>query len=157
MKLQHSAFRGELPILDPRLLPENNAQVARNVDLKRGTLRPEKAPSPVASLPGVTSPANLYHYDVGSDGDGFWFSWGQSYDVDVVRSPIASDAYARVYWTGQGPPKMSSLDMATSGSGPYPSSWYQLGVPAPSEAPSVATPSDRVRSEEHTSELQSHS
>ncbi|WP_339885118.1 hypothetical protein [Vreelandella maris] len=144
MKLQHSAFRGELPILDPRLLPENNAQVARNVDLKRGTLRPEKAPSPVASLPGVTSPANLYHYDVGSDGDGFWFSWGQSYDVDVVRSPIASDAYARVYWTGQGPPKMSSLDMATGGSGPYPSSWYQLGVPAPSEAPSVATPSDRV-------------
>lgn len=144
MKLQHSAFRGELPILDARLLPENNAQSARNLDLKRGTLRPEKKPLSVASLPGVTTPANLYHYDVGSDGNGFWFSWGRMYDVDVTRSPIADDAHERVYWTGQGAPKMSSLDKATSGGGPYPTSWYQLGVPAPGEAPSVSAPSDRV-------------
>lgn len=143
MKIQHSAFRGELPILDPRLLPENNAQKARNVYLKRGTLKPEKAPAAVASLPGVASPGNLYHYDVGNDGDGFWFSWGAHLDVDVVRSPIASDDYARVYWTGQDAPKMSSLSMATSGGGPYPSAWYQLGVPAPSSAPAVSTPPDR--------------
>lgn len=144
MKIQHSAFRGEIPILDARLLPENNAQTARNVDLQSGTLQAEKAPLAVASLPGVTNPANLYHYDVGNDGDGFWLSWGQAYDVDVVRSPIASDVYSRIYWTGQGAPKMSSLDMATSGDGPYPSNWYQLGVPAPSEAPNVSTPADRV-------------
>ncbi|GEK46559.1 hypothetical protein HPA02_08420 [Bisbaumannia pacifica] len=144
MKLQHGAFRGELPILDARLLPENNAQVARNLYLRRGTLKPERAPAAVASLPGVTSPANLYHYDVGNDGDGFWFSWSSAYDVDVARSPIAGDEHARVYWTGQGAPKMSSLSMATSGSGPYPSAWYQLGVPAPPSAPTVAEPGDRV-------------
>ena len=143
MKIQHSAFRGELPILDARLLPENNAQVARNLYLKRGTLKPEKAPLAVASLPGVSNPANLYHYDAGNNGHGFWFSWSSIYDVDVVRSPIAADNYARVYWTGQGTPKMSSLSMATSGGGPYPSAWYQLGVPAPTSAPSAAAPNNR--------------
>lgn len=152
MKINHSAFRGELPILDARLLPENNAQVALNLYLRRGTLKPEKAPKSVASLPGVRNPANLYHYDVGRDGDGFWFSWSSIHDVDVVRSPIASDEYARVYWTGQNAPKMSSLDMATGGAGPYPSSWYQLGVPAPDEAPAASTPSDRVPPEPERNE-----
>ena len=51
MKLQHAAFRGEIPILDPRLLPENNAQVARNLDLRRGTLRPQRDTLAAGQLP----------------------------------------------------------------------------------------------------------
>ncbi|WP_428398308.1 hypothetical protein [Marinobacter salarius] len=143
MKIQHAAFRGELPILDPRLLPENNAQVARNLDMKRGTLKPYKGVTAASSLPATINPSNLWRYDEGNAGAGFWFSWGDEYDVDVVRSPIADDAYARVYWTGQDAPKMGSIAQLTTGSGPYPSAWYQLGVPAPETAPSAAAPASR--------------
>ena len=144
MKIQHAAFRGELPILDPRLLPENNAQTARNLDLDRGTLRPHNDTLIDSALPDTINPANLYRYDVGNDGSGFWFSWGAQYDIDVVRSPIANDAYARVYWTGQDAPKMGSLAQVTTGTGPYPSAWYELGVPAPASGPSVVAPEDRT-------------
>ncbi|MDP4546485.1 hypothetical protein [Marinobacter sp. MDS2] len=143
MKLQHAAFRGEIPILDPRLLPENNAQVARNLDLRRGTLRPQRDTLAAGQLPATINPANLWRYDQGNAGAGHWFSWGAEYDIDVVRSPVANDAYARVYWTGQGAPKMSTLAIATSGSGPYPSNWYDLGVPAPSSSPIVSVPAGR--------------
>lgn len=143
MKLQHAAFRGELPILDARLLPENNAQTALNLNLKRGTLRPHRDTSLADTLPDVINPGNLYRYDVGNEGEGFWFSWGAQYDIDVVRSPIANDDYARVYWTGQGAPKMGSLEQLTDGVGPYPSLWFDIGVPAPSGMPSTTTPSGR--------------
>lgn len=144
MKIQHAAFRGELPILDPRLLPENNAQVAKNVDLRRGTLNAYKAPLAADSLPATINPSNLYRYDVGNDGSGFWFSWGSAYDIDVVRSPIANDPYARVYWTGQDAPKMGSLAQVTAGTGPYPSDFYQLGVPAPDTGPTATVPASRT-------------
>jgi len=144
MKIQHAAFRGELPILDPRLLPENNAQIARNLNLKRGTLKPYKGVTAASSLPATINPANLWRYDEGNNGAGFWFSWGDAYDIDVVRSPIADDAYARVYWTGQDGPKMGSIAQLTAGVGPYPSAWFQLGVPAPASAPSVAAPASRT-------------
>lgn len=143
MKLQHTAFQGEIPILDGRLLPENNAQKARNLDLKRGTLRPLRGTLEDSSLPSTINPANLYRYDIGNEGQGYWLSWGDQYDVDVVRSPVADDSYARIYWTGQGAPKMGSLSQVTAGSGPYPSSWYDLGVPAPEGGPSIITPSGR--------------
>jgi hypothetical protein len=144
MKIQHAAFRGELPILDARLLPENNAQIARNLSLKKGTLRAHRNTLIASGLPATINPANLYRYNVGNDGEGFWFSWGDQYDVNVVRSPIASDDYARVYWTGQGAPKMGSLAQVTNGTGPYPSAWFTLGVPAPDSGPTVTTPADRT-------------
>ena len=144
MKIQHAAFRGEVPILDARLLPENNAQIARNLNLKKGTLRPHRDALLADSLPATINPGNLYRYETGNNGAGFWLSWGDEYDVDVVRSPIASDDYARVYWTGQGAPKMGSLAQVTTGTGPYPSAWFTLGVPAPDSGPSITTPSGRT-------------
>lgn len=128
MKITIAGFQGEHPILDPRLLPENAAQSAKNVYLKRGTLKPHRSVEVAAEIPGSTVPGNLYHYNVGGDGQGHWFSWGSQYDIDVVRSPIANDAYRRIYWTGQGEPKMTTVEVATGGPGPYPSAWYRLGV-----------------------------
>lgn len=143
MKLEHSAFRGELPLLDPRLLPEQNAQVARNVYLKHGTLKPEKSTAAAEGLPSVTSPSTLYRYPYGNNGSGFWFVWGNDVEVDVVKSPLADDAWSRVYWTGDGPPKMAPLDLATNGTPPYPGGSYRLGIPAPNDAPGVLAGSGR--------------
>jgi len=149
MKLQHAAFRGELPILDARLLPEQNAQRARNLYLRHGTLKAERAPGAVTGLPGVINPSTLYRYPGGNNGSGFWFSWGQGKRVHVVKSPLANDQWSRIYWTGDGSPKMAGIDIATSGSPPYPGSSYTLGVPAPVGAVSAAAPQGRVTLENH--------
>lgn len=144
MKIQHSAFRGELPILNARLLPENNAQRARNVYLKRGTLKPENAPLTVESLSAVANSSTLYRYPSGNNGQGFWLTWGMGRNVNVVKSPLANDDFSRVYWTGDGPPKMGGISDIASGTPPYPGSSYRLGVPAPANAPLVSAPIDRV-------------
>lgn len=144
MKIQHSAFRGALPIIDARLLPENNGQRARNVFLKRGTLKPERAPLIVQSLPSIANPSTLYRYPNGNNGAGFWLTWGMGKRVHAIKSPLANDDFSRVYWTGDGPPKMGGISQITSGTPPYPGSSYRLGVPAPASAPEVSEPADRV-------------
>ncbi|WP_280568275.1 hypothetical protein [Chromohalobacter sp. 296-RDG] len=144
MKIQHSSFKGELPIINARLLPENNAQVARNLYLRHGTLKAEQAPSSVAGLPNVSKPSTLYRYPNGNNGDGFWFAWGNSKRVSVVKSPLANDSWHRIYWTGDGEPKMAGIDIATSGTPPYPNSSYVLGVPSPNGSPTVEEPEGRV-------------
>lgn len=149
MKLAFAGFRGEMPIVDERLLPEANAQVARNVYLRRGTLKPERAPGPIAGLPNVIAPSSLYRYPNGNNGAGFWMIWGGGKRVHAVKSPLADDAWQRVYWTGDGPPKMGGIAEITDGAQPYPARSFRLGIPAPSNAPVVSAPSDRVSVEEH--------
>lgn len=148
MKLHHSPFLGEMPRVDARLLPENNAQVARNVDLRRGTLRPEHAPGDVTGLPSVANPTTLYRYPNGNNGEGFWLVWGLGKRVSVVKSPLANDQWSRVYWTGDGRPRMGGIDLITSGTPPYPGSNYDLGLPAPGR-PTVAAPEGRPGAGEH--------
>lgn len=149
MKIAIAGFRGEMPILDERLLPDANAQVARNVYLRRGTLKPERFTGPIAGLPNIIAPSSLYRYPSGNSGAGFWMVWGNNKRVHVVKSPLADDAWQRVYWTGDGAPKMGGIAEITSGAEPYPSRSFQLGLPAPASAPVVVAPTDRVGVSEH--------
>lgn len=57
-----------------------------------------------------------------------------------MRSPLADDGFERRYWTGDGVPKMTANDVATSSSD-YPSASYSLGIPAP-ETPLIAAATD---------------
>ena len=132
-----TSFRGELPALTPRLLQPTNAQAARNVNLRKGSLRAEYAPLPVTGIGGVITPSSIYRYPFGNDGQGFWFAWGDGKQVNAAKSPLAKDAWSRVYWTGDGFPKMAPIGVATQGAGPYPSGFYRLGIPAPASAPLV--------------------
>ena len=53
----------------------------------------------------------------------------------MARSPIANDTTERVYFTGDGVPKMTFSPDASSGGGTdYPTVSFNLGVPAPSAA-----------------------
>jgi hypothetical protein len=144
MKIAFAGFKGELPILDPTLLPASNAQKSRNAYLKKGTLKSEKGPALMTGISGVVDPSSLFFYPSGNNGQGYWFVWGNDLKVDAVKSMLADDAWKRVYWTGDGPPKMGSIAEITSGSGPYPSSNFRLGIPAPTDAPIVTRPADRV-------------
>lgn len=149
MKLAYAAFRGEMPIVDERLLPEQSAQVARNLYLRRGTLKPERAPGPILGLPNVIAPASLYRYPNGNGGAGYWMVWGGGKKVQVVKSQLAADAWGRVYWTGDGYPRMGGISQITSGNQPYPSSSFRLGIPAPATAPIATAPTDRVTVDKH--------
>lgn len=144
MKLAFAGFRGEMPIVDERLLPAQNAQVARNVYLRRGTLKPEHAPGVVTGLPAIIEPSSLYRYPNGNNGAGFWMAWGSGKRVHAVKSMLADDAWSRVYWTGDGAPKMGGIGEITAGAGPYPSSSFRLGIPAPGSAPFAAPQAGRV-------------
>lgn len=130
-----ASFRGELPALTPRLLQPTNAQVARNVNLRKGSLQSETGPAPVSGIGGVANPSSIYRYPFGNNGAGYWFAWVAGQVVDAAKSPLARDAWSRVYWTGDGFPKYAPIGVATQGAGPYPSAFYRLGIPAPASAP----------------------
>ncbi len=111
-----------MPKLDPRLLPESAAQVAENVDLERGHIRPLNAPLPSGTL-GVSGAGTIYPYR------GSWLAWSGL--VNVVKAPLESDPYDRIYWTGDGAPKVRGLAGTTP-------TTYPLGVPKPTGVLSAA-------------------
>jgi len=126
-------FMGEIPRLAKRLLPANNAQIARNCDLQSGELRPLKNNLFENTPTKVGTKLSIYKWLT------FWFHW--TFDVDVAKSPIAGDTTERVYITGDGVPKMTFSPAATTGGTDYPEITYTLGIPAPTSAP-VATAVD---------------
>jgi hypothetical protein len=113
MPLSIRTFAGEVPALDPRLLPESAAQTAENVRLDRGTLRPLRQPATAATL-GADAQTIIRH-------GGAWLGFDAI--VDAVPGPVADD---RLYITGDGVPKLLE-DGDTR----------DLALPAPTGVPSV--------------------
>jgi hypothetical protein len=95
-----NSFGGILPKIDKRILPNDRAQVAQNCLLKSGHLIPFKD----ASLEQTISPdiKTIFPYQ------GSWLTWNQR--VSVAPSMVISDAYSRLYYTGDGGlPKMRGI------------------------------------------------
>lgn len=128
-----SPFSGEIPRLNHKMLPENHAAIAENCDLTAMTLKAERGHKSVGSIPYAQS---IYRLP-----DGTLYRWS-SPGVDMVPSPLNNDVWDRLYWTGDGPPKMDTSTMAGNGGSP---TGLMLGVPAPSSAMSVSAsaPSDQ--------------
>lgn len=131
-------FFGVVPMKNPRLLETHQAQKAINCDLRAGALRPWKTsgfefrtvkPGPIESI---------YRYS-DADGNPVWFHWPT--DVDVVSSPVINTAAKRVYFTGDGWPKLTFESLATTQGGgtlnAFPYAAYLLGLPSP-DAPTYA-------------------
>ena len=122
-------FGGIAPKLSERKLPDGVAITANNVRLESGDLDPLKVhltDGDAEIKTGVVKSIYLYNNT--------WFSWLT--DVDAIASPVAQDQYDRVYFTGDGKPKVTSNLIAT-GVGPDPQAAYDLGVPNPEQAPIV--------------------
>lgn len=112
-------FKGSIPTLHPRLLPDNHSQVAENVRLEDGTVSPVRTPG-IATTLGASA-LTIYRDGV------TWLSWPTV--VDVAKAPIAS---SRLYYTGDGAPKMRDSGIV-----------YTLALAAPVAAPvisNLATP-----------------
>lgn len=131
-------FSGIVPRLGVSQLPTNAAQIARNVKLQSGELRPWRRKSFEYDLtePDVQTIYKLYN---NASGDFRWLEFTD--DVNIVKSPIADDTDFRIYYTGDGTPKKTNWDLATGsgvGAGPYPIASLNLGVPAPTVAPTLS-------------------
>lgn len=124
-----TTMKGETPRANPKLLAENQSVSAVNCHFRNGVVSPMKTDRDEL-VNFKYSPISIFLYK-----SGFWFTWMN--DVDVIRSPVANDAYGRVYYTGDDYPKVTSADVATAGDGPYPATFYRLGVPTPVSAPVI--------------------
>lgn len=127
MYFKLTRFSGIAPGVAPRLLSDQFAQTAENIDFQSGVLTPIKgnATWDTGTLTAATR-RSLYSYE--PDGSQYWLQWDE--EVDVVRGPVPNDAYDRIYWTGEDYPRVGTGTSMIAGS-TYPAASYRLGIPAP--------------------------
>lgn len=136
MLVKVGPFTGMVQKLRPRYLPDTAAQDALNCKFGGGGLQAWKDVSVVDTPSKVGTKLSIYLHLTK------WLHWIT--DVNVCKSPVAGDTYSRIYWTGDGYPKMVGSDVAVSGPGTnYPTTSYLLGLPAPA-APITVTLSGSI-------------
>jgi len=122
MKIGTYSFKGETPRLTDNLLEANDANLAYNCDMARGDLRAWNGSSEEEVLIDA-SVLSLNEYDSDFLTD--------TVDLDYVRSPIASDPYVRLYYSGKAEPRVHDIT-------DVPPAYYKLGVNFPTYTP-IAT------------------
>ncbi len=130
-----SVFRGEVPLMESTLLPDNSAQIAENTKLYTGALQAFRqfGFEHVVQLPGPVRTISLM-------ASRYWLTWDTV--VDVARGTVPGDSTYRTYLTGLDVPRFTNIDLATgvpngSAPEPYPFETRILGVPAPDTVPTV--------------------
>lgn len=131
-------FLGEAPKISSELLPDSAAQLAFNTKLYSGDLIPYRIPT-IAAETGLTGVLTKTIYGLRNPKNGAqikWLVWDK--DVDVVTTTEGDSEGVRVYYTGDGVPKVTDYDRATEGLPPYPTTAYDLGLPLPAVKPTVS-------------------
>ena len=133
------AFQGMAPKISSRLLADQQAELASNCALYSGEIRAlsQGDLDDVLTLGGLS--IGTIHLWRGG-GQERWLRFPER--VHVARSPLNEDVRHRVYWAGDPRtpgPRMSYTPVIYDGvSGEYPTVSYRLGVPAPTQAVSLA-------------------
>jgi len=128
-----SKFSGTAPAVSPRLLNESYGQLAENLDLESGRLAATTIDTDVLTLQN-SARRSIYYYR-----DTSWLEWDED-GVSAVPGPIAGDTTDRLYFTGDDYPRMGVVSTLVSGTSGYPVNSYALGIPFPSAAPTLGTP-----------------
>tara|TARA_R100000458_G_scaffold33335_2_gene30651 strand:+ start:1433 stop:3445 length:2013 start_codon:yes stop_codon:yes gene_type:complete len=128
-------FGGIAPQISPRLLNDQAAQTASNINLESQRLTPITDDTVINPKSSVTTLSNSNRLSIYKYTDTQWLQFDE--DVDVVPGPVAGDTNNTVYWTGQSYPRMGRSTDVIGGS-VYPNSHFRLGVAAPTAAPTVA-------------------
>jgi len=116
-------WQGLIPKMEPHLLPANALQVAENIDLLSGAIRPYFAPAFHQSLGTETRKSVFLHR-------GMFLEFEE--DTDVIKNPNVDDIYDRIYYTSEtGRPKVIGWIAGIQ-------TELDLGVPAPLTSPIVA-------------------
>jgi len=131
-------FLGKAPKISPELLPNTAAQIAENCKLYSGDLIPYPQPVVVANTGLTGTIKTLYALrNPANPNDLKWLSWNTDVDIAVASSNLQDEQ--RFYYTGDGSPKISNYDLATTGSGAYPIDYYSLGLPVPPDTQVLTT------------------
>lgn len=133
LKIQR--FFGEAPKISGELLPDTVAQYAFNLDLSSGDLLPYRRPERTYQLDKDGIIRTIYPMEDPDTGELKWLHW--TTDVDVATAQVEGDQTQRVYYTGEGYPRVTNYDLATSGD-QFPSASYRMGLPLPTVVP-IAT------------------
>lgn len=131
-------FSGISPRTGPTELADNQAQASSNVKLQSLELRSWRAATEAYTPAGVNT-QTIYRFAGPANRTPVWLEWPN--DVDVVAGPVADLDQFRLYYTSKDfSPKKTNWLMATGndvGVAPYPNAFYEMGVPAPTGAPSL--------------------
>lgn len=133
-----TTFLGTAPKISPELLPAAAAQIANNCKLYSGDLIPYPQPVIIdnTSRTGVIKTLFILRDPVTNAKK--WLSWLT--DVDIAIASKTNKDEQRFYYSGDGVPKVSNYELATTGAAPYPVAAYDLGLPLPTTvATTVAT------------------
>lgn len=138
-------FGGEQPRLGEQLLPTGAASAAVNVEVLSGELRAlrqstvNKNLKSAASTAGVTTITRAYYY-LDSAGAEFW-GFSDDADHDMVRAPLVNDSLRRIYFSSSShaPKYITEANLKSDPS--FQTSAYLLGIPKPTNAPTMAAPS----------------
>lgn len=134
LALKISKFYGEAPKVSPELLPDTVAQIAFNLDISSGDLTPYRRAEVVGTLDKPGAIKTIYPLNDGAGGYK-WLHW--TTDVDVATAQIEGDTSQRIYYSGDGVPKVTDYTLATSGT-MFPTASYTLGLPLPTAKPAAA-------------------
>jgi hypothetical protein len=129
-----TTFFGIFPKVSPELLPETAGQISNNTKLVSGDLDPYPTPV-IVDNSGVTGTIRTLYAFKGDQGENRWLAWTTDVDVAIVTATGSTDR--RFYYTGDGPPKVSNYSLAFAGDGPYPTGFYELGLPLPTTKPTI--------------------
>ena len=131
-------FLGKAPKISPELLPNTAAQIAENCKLYSGDLIPYPQPVVVANTGRTGTIKTLYALRNPNDvNDLKWLSWTTDVDIAVASANLQDEQ--RFYYSGDGAPKISNYDLATTGTGAYPIGYYDLGLPVPPDSATLTT------------------
>lgn len=131
-------FLGKAPKISPELLPNTAAQIASNCKLYSGDLIPYPQPVVVANTGRTGTIKTLYALRNPNDAaDLKWLSWTTDVDIAVASANLQDEQ--RFYYSGDGAPKISNYDLATTGVGAYPIGYYDLGLPVPPDSAALTT------------------
>lgn len=128
------AIGGMRPIVEPHLLDPSEGVLARNMRIVGGAIEPLRGSTTLQAV-SVATPQTLWRYGNDAAEGNWWFQFAG--DVDIIRSPIAADAFGRAYWTDGGVPKYGPASLLISGVS-YPAASYNLGLPSPLVPPTLA-------------------
>ncbi|WP_319764531.1 hypothetical protein [Maridesulfovibrio sp.] len=131
MRISINSFMGMAPRLAAQKLRAEQGQIATNVDLYAGELRPMPRPSALGKLAAGSVKALFLYQDR-------WLTFNEN--ADFVQGPIYEDHLNRVYCSFEfrAPSLFKNDDMSVNEDGDDVVALRTLGVPAPISAPSVS-------------------
>lgn len=130
-------FLGIAPKISPELLGAQFAQTAVNLNPYSGDLIPYRVSKEVGNTNRGIGVKTIYPMRDPNDATiNKWLAWLA--DVDIAVPTTLDEEEQRIYYTGDGVPKVTDYNLAVSGMGPYPVASYDLGLPLPTVKPSAS-------------------